>query len=102
LIATQDHQFVTSHPLCPEDGPLPADLTSSSSEVPEADEAQDGDDVEEIESETSSSTLLPSARAKETGGAKKRKRIDTAPSSSAPAAAEAPAENIEYFDLFAS
>jgi hypothetical protein len=99
LINAQDHQFITSHPPLLEAGPLPADLASSTSEVPEADESQDEDDVKESESETSSSTPLPPALA---GIDKKRKRVDDAPSSSTPVAAEAPTEDLEYFDMLAS
>jgi hypothetical protein len=98
----QDHQFLVSHPPLPEAGPLPADLTSSASEVPEADESQDEADVDESESETSSSTPLSPAIAEETGVDRKRKCVDDAPSSSTPAAAGAPTEDIEYFDLLAS
>jgi hypothetical protein len=102
LINAQDHQFIVSRPPLPEAGPLPADLTSSASEVPEADESQDEDDVDESESETSSSTPLPPATAEEAGVDRKRKRVDDAPSSSTPAAAEAPTEDLEYFDMLAS
>jgi hypothetical protein len=102
LINAQDHQFIVSHPPLPESGPLPADLASSASEVPEADESQDEDDVEESESETSSSTPLPPALAEEAVIDKKRKRVDDAPSSSTPVAGEAPAEDLEYFDMLAS
>jgi hypothetical protein len=100
----QDHRFIVSHPPLPEAGPLPADLASSASEVPEADKSQDEEDVEESESETSSSTPLPPTLAEEAGIDKKRKRVDDAPSSSTLAAVKAPviAEDLEYFDMLAS
>jgi hypothetical protein len=34
----QDHQFLVSRPSLPEEGPLLADLTSTISEAPEAEE----------------------------------------------------------------
>jgi hypothetical protein len=47
LFVVQGHQFLLSRPPLPEAEPLPADLASSVSEAPEADENQDGDDAEE-------------------------------------------------------
>jgi hypothetical protein len=49
LFYTQGHQFLVSHPPLTEVGPLPAELASSVSEAPEADDNQDGDDAEESE-----------------------------------------------------
>jgi hypothetical protein len=49
------------HAPLPEEGPLPADLGSAVSEAPEAEENQDGDDVEISEDETSSMTSPPPA-----------------------------------------
>jgi hypothetical protein len=100
----QGHQFLISRPPLPEAGPLPADLASPVSEAPEADESQDGDDVEESEEETSSSTSPPPVLAKDAGVDKKRKRVDEIASLSSAAADKAPilAEDMEYFDLLAS
>jgi hypothetical protein len=104
----QDHQFLVSRPPLPEAGPLPADLASSISEAPEAKENQDGDDAEELEEDTSSSTSPPLALSEDTGADKKRKRVDNSTSSSTSlqrtAADKAPVleEDIEYFDLLAS
>jgi hypothetical protein len=100
----QGHQFLVSRPPLPEAGPLPADLASPRSEAPEADESQDGDDVEESEEETSSSTSPPPARAEDVGVDKKRKRVDEIASSSSAAAGKSPilAEDMEYFDMLAS
>jgi hypothetical protein len=100
----QGHEFIVSHPLLPEAGPLPTDLASPASEAPEADESQDGDDVEESEDETSSSTSSPSAIAEDVGVDKKRKRVDEIASSSSAAAGKTPAhaEDMEYYDMLAS
>jgi hypothetical protein len=100
----QGHKFLLSRPPLPEAGPLPADLAISVSEAPEADDNQDGDDVEESEEETSSSTSLPPVLAEDAGVNKKRKRVEEFASSSSAAAdkASVPAEDTEYFDLLAS
>jgi hypothetical protein len=52
----QGHQFLVLRPPLPEEGPLPANLASSVSEAPEAEENQDEDDTKESEEDTSSST----------------------------------------------
>jgi hypothetical protein len=104
----QDHQFLVSRPPLPEEGPLPADLASSVSEAPEAEENQDGDDAEESEEDTSSMTSPPPALSEDTGADKKRKRFNNFASSSSSlqrtAADKAPVleGDIEYFDLLAS
>jgi hypothetical protein len=100
----QGHQFLISRPPLPEAGPLPADLASPVSKAPEADESQDGDDVEESEEETSSSTSPPPVLAEDAGVDKKRKRVNEIASSSSAVADKAPvlAEDMEYFDLLAS
>jgi hypothetical protein len=69
----QGHQFLLSRPSLPEAGPLPADLASSVSEAPEADENQDGDNAKESEEGTSSSTSPPPVCSEDTGVDKKRK-----------------------------
>jgi hypothetical protein len=69
----QGHQFLVSHPPLPEAWPLPADLASSVSEVPKADENQDGDDAEESEEDTSSSTSPSPVHSEDTSIDKKRK-----------------------------
>jgi hypothetical protein len=100
----QGHQYLVSCPPLPEAGPLPADLASSVSEVPEADENQDGDDAEESEEETSSSTSPPPVLAEDASVDKKRKRVKEFASSSSAVAdkASVPAGDMEYFDLLAS
>jgi hypothetical protein len=100
----QGHQFLVSRPPLPEAGPLPADLASTASEAPEANESQDGDDVKESEEETSSSTSPPPILAENVGVDKKRKRVDEIASSSFAAAGKAPVltEDMEYFDMLAS
>jgi hypothetical protein len=104
----QEHQFLISHPPLPEAGPLPADLASSVSEAPKAEENQDGDDAKESEEDTNSLTSPPPALSEDTGVDKKRKRVNKFASSSSSlqrtAADKAPIleEDIEYFDLLAS
>jgi hypothetical protein len=104
LIYMQGHHFLVSRSPLPEAGPLPADLASPASKAPEADESQDGDDVKELEEETSSSTSPPPALAKDIGVDKKRKRVDKIASSSSAAVGIAPvlAEDMEYFNMLAS
>jgi hypothetical protein len=77
----QGHQFLVSRPPLPEEGPLPADLGSAVSEPPEAEENQDGDDVEVSEDETSS-TMSPPPALSEDLVDKKRKRVEELASSS--------------------
>jgi hypothetical protein len=81
-----------------------ADLASSVSEAPEAEENQDEDDTEESEEDTSSSTSPPPVLAEDTGVDKKRKRVDEFASLSSAAADKASvfAGDMEYFDLLAS
>jgi hypothetical protein len=100
----QGHQFLVSCPPHPEAGPLPADLASSVSEAPEADENQDGDDAKESEEETSSLASPPPVLAEDAGVNKKRKRVDEFASSSSASADKAPVltGDMEYFDLLAS
>jgi hypothetical protein len=104
----QDHQFLVSLPPLPEEGPLAADLASTVSEAPEAEENQDGDEAKELEEDTSSTTLPPPALSEDTGIDKKRKRVNELVSSSTSAqrtaADEAPVlkEDVEFFDLMAS
>jgi hypothetical protein len=104
----QGHQFLLSRPPLPEAGPLPADLASSVSEAPEADENQDGDDFEESEEDTSASTSPPPVHSENTGVDKKRKRVDEFASSSSSLQkavadkASILAGDMEYFDLLAS
>jgi hypothetical protein len=103
----QEHQFLVSRPPLPEAGPLPADLASSVSEPPEAEENQGGDEAEKSEEGTSSTTSPSPALSEDTGIDKKRKRVDEFSSSSTSAQRtatdEAPAlkEDVEFFDLMA-
>jgi hypothetical protein len=104
----QDHQFLVSLPPLPEEGPLTADLASTISEAPEAEENQDEDEAKESEEDTSSMTSPPPALSEDTGIDKKRKRVNELASSSTSAqrtaANEAPVleEDVEFFDLMAS
>jgi hypothetical protein len=104
----QDHQFLVSRPPLPEEGPLPADLASTVSEAPEAEENQDENDVEGSEEDTSSTTSPPPALSEDTCVDKKRKRVEDLASSSTSvqrtSASEAPVqeEDLELFDFMAS
>jgi hypothetical protein len=104
----QDHQFLVSLSPLPEEGPLAADLASTISEAPEAEESQDGDEAKKSEEDTSSTTSPPPALSKDASIYKKRKRVDELASSSTSAqrtvADEAPVfeEGVEFFDLMAS
>jgi hypothetical protein len=104
----QGHQFLLSRPPLPEAGPLSADLASSVSKAPEADENQDGDDAKKSEEGTSLSTLPPPVHSKDTGMDKKRKRVDefaSLSSSLQKAVADKAsilAGDMEYFNLLAS
>jgi hypothetical protein len=100
----QGHQFLVLPPPLPESGTLLADLASSVSEAPEADENQDRDDAKESEEETSSSTSPPRVLAEDADVDKKRKRVEEFASLSSAAAEKAsiPAGDMEYFDLLAS
>jgi hypothetical protein len=59
LTLVQGHQSFVSHPPLPEGGPIQVDPVSATSEVPEADESQDGDDAEVSLEENSSTTSPP-------------------------------------------
>jgi hypothetical protein len=104
----QDHQFLVSLPPLPKEGPLAADLASTVSEAPEAEEIQDGDEAKGLEEDASSTTSPPPVLSKDTGIDKKSKRVDELASSSTSAqrtvADEAPVleEGVEFFDLMAS
>jgi hypothetical protein len=83
-------------------------LASTVSEAPEVEESQDGDEAEESEKDTSSSTSPPPALSEYIGVDKKRKCVEEFASSSTSAqrtaADEAPVleEGVEFFDLMAS
>jgi hypothetical protein len=84
------------------------DLVAVSSEAPEAEEIQDGDDAKESQEETSSMTSPPLALFEDLGVDKKRKRVKEFASSSTSAqrivAGEAPGleGGVELFDLLDS
>jgi hypothetical protein len=78
----QDHQFLILRPPLPKEGPLAADLASTVSEAPEAEENQDGDEAKESEEDTSSMTSPPPALSEDTSVDKKRKGVDEFASSS--------------------
>jgi hypothetical protein len=109
LTLVQGHQFLVSRPPLLEEGPVQVDPISTTSEAPEADEGQDGDDAEVSLEESSSTMSPPPANSEDPGLDKKRKRLDKllSSSTSAPknAAGEPSAPNpteVEIFDALDS
>jgi hypothetical protein len=104
LTLVQGHQFLVSRPPLPEEGPIQADHVSATSEAPEADEGQDGDDAKISLEESSSTTLPPPANSEEPSLDKKRKRLNEllSSSTSAPhnAAGEPSAPNLSEVEIF--
>jgi hypothetical protein len=105
LTLVQGHQFLVSCPPLPEKGPIQADHVSATSEAPEADEGQDGDDAEVSREESSSTSLPPPANLEEPSLDKKRKRLEELLSLSTSAPRNAPGEpsapnpsEVEIFD----
>jgi hypothetical protein len=104
----QDHEFLVSRPPLPEEGPILADLISAISEAPEAEENQDGDDVEILGDETSSMTSAPPTLSEDLIVDKKRKCVEELASSSTSiqrtVAGEAlvQEDDLELFDYMAS
>jgi hypothetical protein len=104
----QGHQSFVSHPPLPEGGPIQANPVSAVSEAPEADEIQDGDDVEDSLEGTSSTTSPPPAHSEEPSLDKKRKRVEellslsTSAPKNATGEASAPNPEVEIFDLLDS
>jgi hypothetical protein len=105
----QGHQSFVSHPPFLEGGPIQANPVSATSEAPEADKSQDGDDAEVLLEENSSTTLPPPAHSEEPSLDKKRKRVEELLSSSTSARKDAagkpsapnPSE-VEIFDALDS
>jgi hypothetical protein len=104
----QGHQLLASCPSLPEEGPLPVDLGSTISEAPEAEENQDGDDVEISEDETSSTTSPPPTLSEDLVVDKKRKHVEELASLSTSIQRTAAGEtlvqedDLELFDYMAS
>jgi hypothetical protein len=104
----QGHQFLVSRPPLPEEGPIQADPVSATSEAPEAEDSQDGDEAKDSLEGTSSTTSPPPALSEDLGLDKKRKRFEEllSLSTSAPknVAGEASAleDEEELFDLLDS
>jgi hypothetical protein len=67
---------LVSRPPLPEEGPIQADPASATSEAPEADDCQDGDDAEISREESGSTSLPPPACFEEPSLDKKRKHLD--------------------------
>jgi hypothetical protein len=109
LTLVQGHQSFVSHHPFPEGGPIQANLVFATSEAPEADKSQDGDDAEVSLEENSSTTSPPPAHSKEPSLDKKRKRVEELLSSSTSAPKDAAGEpsapnpsEVEIFDALDS
>jgi hypothetical protein len=109
LTLVQGHQSFVSRPPLPDRGPIQADPISATSEAPEADESQDGDDAKVLLEENSSTMSSPPAHSEEPSLDKKRKHVEEllSSSTSAPkyAVGEPSAPNpfeVEIFDLLDS
>jgi hypothetical protein len=105
----QGHQFLTSRPPLPEEGPLNAEPAPAESEAPEAGDNQDGDEVKGS-LERSDSTLLPPLAESETQVVeRKRKRTEDLTSSGTSNPKDAPrgqtaieSSNLDIFGLLDS
>jgi hypothetical protein len=73
---------LVSRPHLPEEGPIEADPAPTSSEAPEANENQDGDEAEGSLEESDSTTSPPPAVSEDRDLEKKRKRVGYVASSS--------------------
>jgi hypothetical protein len=104
----QGHQFLVSHPPLPEEGPIQADPVFAASKAPEAEESQDGDDVEDLLEGTRSTTSPPPADSEDPSLDRKRKHVEEFMSSSTSASKaavgepSAPHEDEKLFDLLDS
>jgi hypothetical protein len=70
-----------SRPHLPKEGPIQANPAPASSEAPEADKSQDGDDANESREESDSTTSPPPANSEDRDLEKKRKRVGDVASS---------------------
>jgi hypothetical protein len=109
LTIVHGHQCFVSRPPLLEGGPIQADPVSATSEAPDADGSQDGDDAEVSLEENSSTTSPPPAHSEEPSLDKKRKHVEELLSSSTSAlkttVGEPSAPNppeVEIFDLLDS
>jgi hypothetical protein len=108
LFFFQDHQFLVSRPPLPERGPIQDVPVSATSEAPEAEDSQDGDDVEDLLEGTSLTTSPPPTLSEEPSLDRKRKRVEefislsTSISKAAVGEPSAPYEDEEIFDLLDS
>jgi hypothetical protein len=82
LFSFQDHQSLVSRPPLPKGGAIQDVPISATSEAPEAEDSQDGDEAEDSLEGTSLTTSPPPALSKDLGLDKKRKRMKELLSSS--------------------
>jgi hypothetical protein len=72
----QGHQFLVFRPPLPEEGPIQTDPISATSEAPEAEESQDGDDVKDsLEGTSLTMSPLPT-HSEDPSLDRKRKRVE--------------------------
>jgi hypothetical protein len=109
LTFVQGHRSLVSRPPLLEGEPIQVDPVSATSEAPDADESQDGDDAEVLLEEDSSTTSPPPTHSEEPRLDKKRKRVEELLSSSTSAPKTAVGEpsapylsDIEIFDALDS
>jgi hypothetical protein len=104
LTLVQGRQSLVSRPPFPEGGPIQADPASTTSEAPDADKSQDGDDAKVSLEENSSTTSPPPAHSEEPSLDKKRKRVKEPLSSSTStpktAVREPSAPNLSDIEIF--
>jgi hypothetical protein len=100
----QGHQSFVSHPPLPEGGPIQADPVYATSEAPDADESQDGDDAEVSLEKNSLTMSPPPAHSEEPSLDKKRKRVkellSSSTSTSKAAVGEPSAPNLSDIVIF--
>jgi hypothetical protein len=108
LFSFQDHRFLVSRPPLPEGGDIQNVHVSTSSEAPEVEDSQNGDEGEDSLKDTSSTTSPPPALSEDHGVDKKRKHVTELLSSSTSAhttvigETSAPEDDVELFDLMDS
>jgi hypothetical protein len=82
LFSFQDHRFLVSYPPLLEGGDFINIPISAASEAPEVEDSQDGDEGKDLLEDTSSTTSPPPALSEDRGVDKKRKRVTELLSSS--------------------
>jgi hypothetical protein len=108
LVFLQDHRLLVSRPPLLEGGDIQNVPVSATSEAPEVEDSQDGDEGEDSLEDTSSTTSPPPALFKDCGVDKKRKRViellfsSTSAHTTVIGETSAPEDDIELFNLMDS